>query len=76
MYAYNEINLIDIGHCYQTIITVSTYFILGNKSDTMPLNNFKSSDKNFGTFTSRIARKHIRSCIYEKIINGNSNSCN
>lgn len=38
-----------------------TYFIFGKRSETIPLNNFRSSKRNFGTFTSRIARKTISS---------------
>lgn len=35
--------------------------MLGNRSDTMPLNSFKSSIRNLGTLTSWIARKAISS---------------
>ena len=39
-----------------------TYFMFGKRSDTIPLKSFKSSTRNFGTFTSRMARKAISSC--------------
>ena len=43
-----------------------SYLIVGNRSETIPLKSFKSSDKNFGTFTSLIARKQISSCESEE----------
>lgn len=41
--------------------TSRTHLVVGNKSDTMPLKSFKSSSRNLGTLTSRIARKQIKS---------------
>ena len=43
-----------------------TSLILGKRSDTIPLNSFKSSCRNFGTLASRIALRTINSC--EKMI--------
>lgn len=40
-----------------------TYLMLGNRSDTIPLNSFRSSTKNLGTFTSRIALRTISSYL-------------
>ena len=56
---------------YQIRKLCGTYLMLGNRSDTIPLNNFKSSTKNLGTLTSLIALKQInswkRSSFYHKL---------
>lgn len=49
----------------------TAYLMLGKRSDTMPLNSFKSSTRNFGTFTSRMALRAISSWqqnMYRKTI--------
>lgn len=43
------------------LCTIGTYLTWGNRSDTIPRKSFKSSCKNFGTFTSRMARSTISS---------------
>ena len=40
-----------------------TYLILGKRSDTMPLNSLRSSIRNLGTLTSRMARNAISSSL-------------
>ena len=51
--AHNYKNIEDLG--------VRTSLILGKRSETIPLKSLRSSCRNLGTFTSRIARRHISS---------------
>ena len=46
--------------------------MLGNRSDTIPLNSFRSSIKNLGTLTSLMARKAINSCNKKQITHNRS----
>ena len=65
----------DRKHGLMFLTTISkkvTYLMLGKRSDTIPLKSFKSSTKNFGTFTSRIALSVINS--YRKYVCQN-NKC-
>lgn len=52
-----------------------TYLMLGNKSDTMPLNNLRSSTKNLGTLTSLMALSTISSYRNKKTQNSSYNYC-
>ena len=42
-------------------ILIDTYSMFGKRSETMPLNSLRSSIRNLGTLTSRIARRVISS---------------